>query len=586
MPFAAWWPRVDAESLRADAVAALIGALVVLPQGVAFAVLAGLPPQYGLYCAMVPTAVAALFGSSWHAVSGPTNAVSLMVFTVLAPLAAPGSERYVALAFTLALLCGVMTLAMGALRMGVLVRFVSDGVIVGFTAAVGVLIIASQLAPLIGVHVEHAATFAEMLRGLALHAGEARPWAVATGIATLAAGIVAPRLTGRVPAIVIATVVGTVFGALANAFVGEAASGVRTLGALPGILPALSLPEVSPRTLSTLAGPAFAVTVLSVTQTIAIVRAVALRSGQRVDVNQELIGQGLANVAAAFFSGYPTSASVNRCSVNFEAGARTPLAAALSAPVLVLLLLALAPLAELLPLPAIAGLLVLAGWSLIDVNRIRLYLRTSRPEAAVLLLTALAALVVPLPYAILVGVIGSLVVYLNRTSRPQVRSVAPDPRHAERRFAPVAAEQPECPQLRIVAVEGSLYFGAVDHFESHLEILRERAPERKNLLVVARNINFVDLAGAEALAREARARLRHGGRLYLQGLRQPAEDMLANSGVLAQIGAENVFRTKREAIGAIFARLDRSVCARCRARIFEECATLPPPSSAEPLRDP
>jgi len=517
-----------------------------------------------------------MFGSSLHAVSGPTNAVSLMLLAALAPLAVPGSAQYVSMALTLSLLCGVLILAMGIFRMGVLVRFVSDGVIVGFTAAIGVLIIASQVAPLVGIHAERATAFAEMLRQLAVHLRDAQPWAIATGVVTLAAGIFARRLTKRVPPMVVATIAGTAFGAVVDAALGEAASGVRTLGALPQALPPLSRPDFSFATLGLLSGPAIAVTILSVTQALAIVRAIALRSGQHINTNQELIGQGLSNIAAAFFSGYPSCASVNRCGINFEAGARTPLSAVFSVLALVLLLAVLAPVAALLPLSTIAALLILAGWNLIDVGRILLYVRTSRAEAAVLGATLVATLFASLPYAILTGVIASLVVYLNRTSRPQIRSVAPDPNHVERRFGPVARGLAECPQLKIVAVEGSLYFGAVDHFDSHLDTLRDVAPGQKHLMIAGRNINFIDVAGAEALAREARARRFHGGQLYLQGLRQPAESVLRNGGFMAELEEERVFRNKPEAIARIFERLDPRICATCKTRIFKECPAPPP----------
>lgn len=575
LPFLAWWPRVTRASLRADATAALIGAVVVLPQGVAFATLAGLPPAQGLYCAMVPTMIAALFGSSLHAVSGPTNAVSLMVLASLAPLAAVGTAAYASMALTLALMCGVLILAMGLFRLGTLVRFVADGVVIGFTAGLGLLIIVSQLAPLVGAQAESHTAFLAMARASISHLGEARPWALAVGLVTLAAGAFGKRLTHRVPPIVVATIAGTAFAVAVNALIGESASGIRSIGTLPGALPPLSWPDLSAATLLSLSGPALGATILAVTQALAIVRAIALRSGQRIDTNQELIGQGLANISAAFFSGYPTSASVNRCGINYEAGARTPLAAVLSAIVLVLLLLALAPVAARLPLPAIAALLILAGWGLIDFAQVRRYLRASRQEAAVLGASFAATLVMPLPYAILAGVIASLIVYLNRTSRPQMRAVAPDPRHSVRRFGPVAQGVAECPQLKIMTVEGSIYFGAVEHVASRLETLREVAREQKHLLVVARNINFLDVAGAEALAREARARRWFGGRLWLQGLRQPAELVLRNGGFLGEIGEDAVFRDKREAIARIFDKLDPAICARCRARIFEECASRP-----------
>jgi SulP family sulfate permease len=577
LPFLVWWPRVDRASLRADALAGLVGAVVVLPQGVAFATLAGLPPAYGLYCAMVPALVAALFGSSLHAMSGPTNAVSLMVLSTLTPLAMPGSAAYVSMALTLALMCGAFMVLMGLFRLGVIVNFISDGVIVGFTAAIGLIIIVSQIATLAGIEVPPTSHFNDMLHAVIVHLHDVNPWALAVGAVTLVAGVLARRFAPRLAPMMLALIAGTLCSlAITRAPGGEAAA-IRTLGALPGALPPLSLPDFAGKTLRGLFGPALAVTILSVTQAIAVVRAIAMRSGQRIDNNQELIGQGLANIAGAFFSSYPSSASVNRCGINYEAGARTPVSAILAVVFLVLLLVSLGPVAALIPLPAIAGLLILAGWGLIDVGQIRLHLRTSRQEAAVVGVTLLATLTVPLEFAILVGVFASLVVYLSRTSRPAMHSVAPDPKHSERRFAEARDRLVECPQLKIASVEGSIYFGAVDHIEGHFATLRERASAQKHLLVVARNINFVDVAGAQALAREARARRAMGGRLYLQGLRLPVEDVLRNGGFIVEIGAENVFRGKREALAAIFSRLDRSVCARCRARIFEECAALPPP---------
>jgi len=373
-------------------------------------------------------------------------------------------------------------------------------------------------------------------------------------------------------------VVGSAFALAVERIVGPEASGIASLGPLSGALPPLSMPDLSRATLRSLSGPALAVTILAVTQAIAIVRAVAIRSGQRVDPNRELIGQGLSNVAGAFFSAYPSTASVNRCTINFESGARTPVAAVVSVASLVLLLLVLAPVAALLPLPTIAGLLVIAGWGLIDFDQIRLYLRTSRQEAGVVGATLVATLVIPLEYAILLGVGASFVVYLNRTSRPAMRSLAPDSRHSERKFMPVMPELLECPQLKVMSVEGSIYFGAVDHVESHLETLRELARDQKHLLLVTRNVNFVDVAGAELLVREARKRRWDHGRLYIQGARAPVEAVLRNGGFLAELGEENLFRSKRDAIPAIVAQLDPAICARCTARVFRECADQPKPS--------
>src|SRR5882672_6069115 len=183
-PLLKWWPRVNAATLKADALAGLIGAIVVLPQGVAFATLAGLPPEYGLYCAMVPTVVAALFGSSLHTVAGPTNPVSLMVFAVLSPLATPMTPHYIQLALTLALMSGILMLAMGFLRFGALVNFMSSSVVVGFTAALGVFIFASQLGNFLGI-VSGPAGFGDLVLATFRHLDDAKPWVVLVAAATL-----------------------------------------------------------------------------------------------------------------------------------------------------------------------------------------------------------------------------------------------------------------------------------------------------------------------------------------------------------------------------------------------------------------
>lgn len=580
LPFLSWWPRVTRQTLRADATAGLISAIVVLPQGVAFATLAGMPPEYGLYAAMVPAMIAALFSSSWHAVSGPTNAVSLFVFATVAPLATPGTDQYISLVLTLSLMTGVIMLAMGALRLGRLVNFISHTVVVGFTAGAGTLIFASQLRNFFGIDAPAGGSFLTTVQGVALRLSDLNPYVVLVAVITLLSGMLSRRFLSKLPYMIVALVAGGAAAFALNAWFGAEHTGIRVLGALPGALPRLSHPDLSADTLKSLMGIAFGVTVLSLTEATSIARAIALRSGQRVDGNQEFIGQGLANVAASFFSGYPTSASFNRSGINYEAGARTPLAAAFSAPFLIAVLFLVGPLVAYIPLASMAALLFMVAWGLFDVHAMRIISRTSRSEALVLIFTYAATLLMNLEMAILTGVMLSLIVYLNRTSRPQMRTMVPDPRHAERRFGPVADGLAECPQTKIMSIEGSIYFGAVDHVESHMDTLRDVARDQKHLLLVCRNINFIDVAGAEALAHEARKRRWGGGRLYLYGLRQPVEDVLTNSGLAAEIGEEQIFRTKREAIATVFGGLDRSICARCHARIFEECAALPPPDTS------
>ena len=311
LPFLSWWPRVSRATLRADTSAALVSAIVVLPQAVAFATLAGMPPEYGLYCAMVPAVVAAFFGSSWHAVSGPTNAVSLYVFATLAPLAAPGSSQYVGYALTLAFMAGVIMLALGLLRLGRVVNFVSHSVVVGFTAGAAVLIVASQLKNFFGLDLPASSAFLTTLRGFLAQLPELKPWVVVVGVVTLAAGVLSRRYVRKVPFMIMALAVGGLTGFALNLWLGPEQTGIRTIGRLAGALPPLSAPDLSPDTLTALLGIAVGVTLLSLTEAMSIARAVALKSGQRIDANQEFIGQGLSNMAASFFSGYPSSASFN-----------------------------------------------------------------------------------------------------------------------------------------------------------------------------------------------------------------------------------------------------------------------------------
>lgn len=575
-PFLQWWPNVTARTLRADMVAGLVSAVVVIPQGVAFATLAGLPAEYGLYLAMVPAVIAALWGSSWHAVSGPTTAVSLLVFATLSPLAVPGSSEYTRLALTLSFMSGTLMLGLGAARLGGLVNFISNTVIVGFAAGAGLLIAESQLRYFFGIEVPRGVSAFDTAWALLSRITQSQPMVVAVSVFTFIVAVASRRWLRKLPYMIVALIVGSVAAYVLNLVFGPERTGLTLIGKVPSPLPPMSAPDLSPDTLRALFGSAVSITLLSIAQAIPISRAVAARAGQRLDSNQELVGQGLSNLAASFFSGYPSSASLNRTGANLEAGARTPLAAVLSAPILVGLLYAIAPLLAFIPLAVMAAILVLVGWSLIDFAAIRRLARGSRTEALVLAVSFGATMVLNLDAAILAGVFVSLIAYLYRTSRPSMRSLVPDPRHAERKMAEVEPPLVECPQLKILRVEGSIYFGAVSHVGQHFDTLRTVSPEQKHLLLMAKSINFVDAAGAELLVHEAGIRRARGGQLYLYSLRQSAHEVLVRGGYIEQIGRDNLFSSKDEAISQVFARLDRGVCRQCSARIFVECRSLPP----------
>jgi len=577
LPFLAWRSRVTSANVRADLLAGLVGALVVLPQAVAFATLAGMPPEYGLYSAMLPVAVAALWGSSWHQMSGPTNTLSLAVFATMAPLATPGTPEYVKLALTLALLIGLMQLAMGMARMGTLVNFISHTVIVGFTAGAGLLIMAAQVPNFFGIPIPAGSGFFATLREAITHGGRVDPWIVATGLVTLVVAIVSRRFVPRVPYMIVAMIVGSLF-AYGLAATGKAV--VPTIGMLPTGLPPLSMPSFDPGVWRSLAPAALALTVLALAQAVSVARAVGLRAGQRIDGNQEFIGQGLSNIANAFASGYPSSGSFNRIWVNYEAGAKTPLAAVFSAVFLLLTVLAVAPLGAYLPLAVMAALLFAVAWGLIDVAEMRRIVRTSPGEAWVLAVTFLSTLMLQIDFAIFVGVLASLLVYLSRTTRPQLTPVAPDPSTLRRRFAAVATTHAlECPQLAMLRVDGSLFFGAVEHVHDELAERRAAEPQRRHVMLIGSGINFVDVAGGELLVQETRLAREAGGALYLCRLKRGVRAVLNRGGLLDPIGRDRVFDTKDEAIRTIYSRLDTERCRVCTARIFVECQTFLPDGS-------
>jgi SulP family sulfate permease len=580
-PLLRWWPRVNRGTLRADLVAGLTGAVIVLPQGVAFATLAGLPPEYGLYAAMVPAVVAALFGSSWHLVSGPTNAISIVVFATLSPLADPGSPDYVRLVLTLTLLTGAFQLAMGLARMGTLVNFISHTVVVGFTAGAALLIVASQVKNFFGIMVPRGAHFHEVLGHFARQVDDINPYVLAVSLVTLVSGIALRRWQQKFPYMIGAMVAGSLAALGLNEWFGEHTAQITTLGALPASLPPLSLPDFSAGALRQAAPIAFAVAILALTEAVSIARSIAVRSEQRIDGNQEFIGQGLSNLAGAFFSGYASSGSFNRSGLNYEAGARTPLAAAFSAPFLVAILFAVAPLAAYLPIPAMAAILFLVAWGLIDFHHIGQILKTSRSETAVLAVTFAATLLLDLEYAIYGGVIVSLMLYLNRTSRPMVLDVKPDLSGGSYHFSPYTG-LPDCPQLKMLRVNGSLFFGAVPHVQQAFHDVDEHTPTQKHLLVGATGINFVDLAGAEMLAQEARRRRRMGGGLYLYRAKAAVREFLARGGHMKEIGEENSFPVKSQPIAGIYRRLDPEICRDCTLRIFRECQERLPDGSPRP----
>jgi sulfate permease, SulP family len=401
-PWHVWWSLVNRTTLTKDASAGLTGSLIVLPQAMAYAIIAGLPPQYGLYCAIVPAIIAALFGSSWHLVSGPTAAISIVIFATLSPMAKAGSDQYILLALTLTFLVGLVQLIMALLRLGKLTDKIPHSVIIGFTTGAAFLIAASQIKHFFGLTLPTDNGFGATLMN-AISAVPTMKWQVATvGTVTLLVTIAAKAWMKPIPHMVVGMVAGTL-----TAFA-LGSDSVKLVGSLPSALPQLSTPSWDMSVWLSLSKGAVVVALLALTEAIAIARAVGLRSKQTIDGNQETFGQGLSNVVGAFFSGYPSSGSFTRSGVNYEAGAQTPLAAVFAAVILMVLLLLISPLLSYLPIAAMAGVLFIVAWGLIDKKEIK-HCFTRKTDAAIFLTTFLACLITNIEIAVFAGIALSII---------------------------------------------------------------------------------------------------------------------------------------------------------------------------------
>ncbi len=435
LPFLSWKHRVTSDTIRADLISGLTVAIVVVPQAVAFASIAGMPPQYGLYAGMIPPIIAAFFGSSWHLMSGPTTAASIVLLSSLSVYAEPMTPEYVGLALTLTFMVGVIELVLGLARMGTLVNFISHSVVVGFTTGAAILIASKQLKNFFGVPIPRGGNLFETLHHFGHQLPNTNGYVLAIAALTLVSGMVVKKRYPKVPFLIVALLAGSFLGVALNLLFGSDVTAIKTVGALPQTLPPLSAPDFSLDTIQKLAPAALAMTLFALTEAVSIGRAIGIRSGQLVDGNQEFIGQGLSNIAGSFFSGYVATGSFNRTSLNYQAGAKTPMSAMIAGFLEIFIVLAIAPLVAYLPTAAMAGILFIVAWGLIDIPAIKHILASTHSERSIFLVTFLSCLFLDLEFAIMAGILLSLVLYLMRVSKPRILARVPDPSLPNRKFS-------------------------------------------------------------------------------------------------------------------------------------------------------
>lgn len=558
------------DHLRFDLTAGLTVAVVMLPQALAFAFIAGLPARMGLYTAVIGAVVAALWGSSNQVQTGPTNASSLLVLSALLGTAEVGTATYIAAAGLLALIGGGLQLVMGLARLGVLVNFVSDSVVIGFTSGAGILIAVTQVAHLLRLPVPAAAKPWRVIAGIVANLPEMHWPSLGVGLGVVLIILVLRRLQPRLPGLLIALVVG----AAAVALLGLETLGVEVVGAVPRSLPPLADFSLFDADLvvSLLTG-ALAVAAIGLVETVSMARSIASQTGQRLDSNQEFVGQGLANIASGLFSGYPCCGSLSRSALNHEAGATTQLASLFAGLFVLAAALVLAPWAANVPLPALAGALILIGINLINREEIVRTWRAGKSDRSIMVLTMGATLLVPLQYAVLAGIGASVLDYLLETSKPRVRAV--EMSDDFRYFLP-RPEQPSCPQLGVLEILGDLYFGAASHIEQSVDEHLEDHPRQRFLLLRMYSVENCDLSGIHALESIAQSCRERGGAIFFVHVHTPVKDIMEASGFDEYVGRDHFLSPDEDVDFLFYHVIDPAVCIyECSVRAFLPCQNLP-----------
>ena len=546
VPFLEWIAELrDAGTLRADLLAGITVALVLVPQSMAYAQLAGLPPYVGLYASFIPVIIASFLGSSRQLATGPVAVVSLMTAAALQPIASANPEGYLVYAALLAIMVGGFQLMLGLFRLGVLVDFLSHPVVLGFTNGAAIIIATSQLSKLFGVSVEGSEHHYETVWHVLVEASQhTHVLTLIMGVVALSIMIVLKKYAPRIPGVLTAVVVTT----LASWLFGFHAAGGAVVGAVPSGLPGFSIPELNWTVTGQLVAAAVTIALIGFMEAIAIAKSMAGQTRQRLDTNQELVGQGLSNITAGLFQGYPVSGSFSRSAVNFTAGARTGFAAVVTGAMVAITLLFLTPMLFHLPQATLAAVIMMAVVNLVKISPIRHAMKIQPHDGWVAIITFVLTLMVAphLDKAIIVGVLLSLGLYLYRTMRPRFVELSV---HDDGTLRSAAAfNLSTCDFMSILRFDGSLYFANAGYFET--KVLGHVADKDKleHLIIDCEGINEIDATGMEMLEGLTERMNTAGVILYFARAKQQVLDCFRESGFMEHLGMDHFFRTRTEAI--------------------------------------
>ncbi len=567
-PFLLWLKGYGFSSFKGDAIAGLTVAAVLIPQSMAYAILAGLPPVYGLYAAVSAPLIGALWGSLRQLATGPIAIMSLLVLTTLSSIAEPGSKEFIDLAFLLALIVGIIYFLIGIFRLGEIMSFISHSAVKGFTAAASIIIIASQLPNFLGISLaRHEYVFHHLL-DLVTSLPGLHPFTMFVGITAFAIIYGVKRVRPAFPASIAALVLTTI---ITYAFQLDL-KGVAIVGKIAGGLPVPHLPVSDFDTISSLIGPAVVIAMVSFAETYSVGKAISSQTKQKLDVDQEFIGQGLANLIGSFFQAYPVSGSFSRTAINFASGAKTGISSAISSLTVIISLLFLTPLFTYIPKAALAALVISAVLLLFHPKEVFKLWKMNRHDGIVAIAVFVLSLLAKPDYALLIGVMISLVFFLWKTMHPRIIRIAKDPQHNMFVNADMY-DKPSCPQILHLSSDNAIYFANAEYTVEHiLEKLYEVETPVKFLLLDLQAMAFIDITGIDEmrlLTEEAKAIKVD---VAFMGIRTPVMETFKTSGFIKAIPADLIIENRGDAISVLFEKIDHDYCRnQCPYALFNEC---------------
>jgi len=543
-----WLDLTNRETLTADASAGLTVAVMLVPQAMAYAMLAGLPPVVGLYASVVPLLVYAFFGTSRQLAVGPVAMVSLLTATGVGAIAASGTEGYLGAALILAVMVGGIQVAMGVFRLGYLVNFLSHPVLSGFTSAAALIIGSSQLKHVLGVDIPRSHHVHETLRHVWHQLPDANVPTVALGLASVAGLVLLKKYAKRAPGPLL--VVGGAMAAVAALDLG--AAGVTLVGAVPSGLPAPQLPRWDSTVATELLPIALTISLVAFMESISVAKVFANKHGYRLDPDRELVGLGAANLASAVFGGYAVTGGFSRTAVNDQSGARTPLASVITALGVAGALLFLTPLFAWLPKAVLAAIILVAVAGLVDVEEVRHLWHADKVDLGLLALTFVATLAFGIEQGILAGVGASMVVFVARRTRPHFAVLGRLPGTRVWRNVENFPEARTTPGVLALRLDAAFYFGNVTFLEDTLTRLEEEMDQPLEAVVLdAIAINDLDSSAAHALKGIAAAYSERGVRLMLANVKGPVRLALERNRIDADLGPSNVVLTVCDAMHSL-----------------------------------